>query len=376
MIRRANLFLVLAAVVVIAVFAPLPVGAEGEVIGGTLVYRADGERIPVEGVTISVSQDGAEVGAAVSGADGSWEVPIPGAGTYQVRLDEGTLPDGVTLTDPTKVELPQVDVLAGQQKTVLFPLGEGQTGGVSTYERIGALLVAGLKLGAIIALGAVGLSLVFGVTGLVNFAHAELVTLGAVIAFFFHASTGGPGLPLVFAAIPAVILVAWFGGLQDSYLWRPLRTRGTSNISLMVVSIGLSFALRSLIQLFFGGEPTAYPDFAGQPSTEILGISMVPKHLVTIAVAIVVLFLVTQFLVRSRAGTAMRAVADDKALAESSGINVNSVIRTTWILAGGLAALGGYSSGSTNRSSTTWASRSCSCYSPLSSSAGLAPPTG
>jgi branched-chain amino acid transport system permease protein len=138
-----------------------------------------------------------------------------------------------------------------------------------------------------------------------------------------------------------MILVAWFGGLQDSYLWRPLRKRGTANLSLMVVSIGLSFALRSLIQLFFGGEPFAYPDFAGQASVPILGIPMVPKHLVTIAVAIVVLFLVTQFLQRSRAGTAMRAVADDKDLAESSGIDVNRVIHTTWILAAGLAALGG-----------------------------------
>jgi branched-chain amino acid transport system permease protein len=295
----------------------------------------------VEGVTITVSKDDTEIGTAVSDAEGRWDVPLPGAGIYQVRLDEATLPDGVTLTDPTKVELPQVDVLAGQQKTVLFPLGEGQTSGVSPYERFGALLVAGLKLGATIALAAVGLSLIFALTGLVNFAHAELVTLGAVIAFFFHASSGGPGWPLVVAAIPAVILVAWFGGLQDSYLWRPLRRRGTANLSLMVVSIGLSFALRSLIQLFFGGEPFAYPDFAGQPSVQILGIAMVPKHLVTIGVAVVVLVLVTQFLQRSRAGTAMRAVADDKDLAESSGIDVNRVIHTTWILAGGLAALGG-----------------------------------
>jgi branched-chain amino acid transport system permease protein len=340
--RRGASLLVIATVLTIAVFAPMPADAEGETIGGTLVYRVDDERNAVEGVTITVSLDGAEIGSAVSDAEGVWIVPVPGAGIYQVRLDESTLPDGVTLTDPTKVELPQVEVLPSQKKTVLFPLGEGQsTGGVSAYERVGALFVAGLKLGATIALAAVGLSLIFAVTGLVNFAHAELVTLGAVVAYFFHASTGGPGWPLVVAAIPAMILVAWFGGLQDSYLWRPLRKRGTANLSLMVVSIGLSFALRSLIQLFFGGEPFAYPDFAGQASVPILGIPMVPKHLVTIAVAIVVLFLVTQFLQRSRAGTAMRAVADDKDLAESSGIDVNRVIHTTWILAAGLAALGG-----------------------------------
>jgi neutral amino acid transport system permease protein len=162
-----------------------------------------------------------------------------------------------------------------------------------------------------------------------------------VLAYTFHVTSGGPTLPLVLAAIPAVILVGGFGWLQSKYLWRPLRVRGTSLLSLMVVSIGLSFAVRSLIQLIFGGQPAAYQDYAGQPGIPVLGISMVPKHLVTIGVSIVVLFLVTQFLERSRAGTAMRAVSDDRDLAESSGINVDGVIQLTWVLAAVLAALGG-----------------------------------
>jgi branched-chain amino acid transport system permease protein len=309
-------------------------------------------------VTITVSQDGTEIGSVVSDAEGKWEVALPGAGTYLVALDVSTLPEGVALTDPTKAELPNVAVLGGQRKVVIFPLGEGQGGaggggggggggagggggGIAAYARVGALLIAGFKLGATIALAAVGLSLIYGVTRLVNFAHAELVTLGAVLAFVFHVSGSGPGLPLVLAAIPAIILVGAFGWAQSKYLWRPLRTRGTSLISLMVVSIGLSFALRSLIQLMFGGQPFSYEDFAGQPGVLILGISMVPKHLVTIAVAILVLSLVTLFLERSRAGTAMRAVADDRDLAESSGIDVDRVIQVTWILAALLAALGG-----------------------------------
>jgi branched-chain amino acid transport system permease protein len=320
---------------------PLVAIAEGETIGGTLVFRTEGERIPVEGVTITVSQDGAEIGTAVSDAEGKWVVPLPGPGVYQVRLDETTLPEGVALTDPTKVELPSVDVLGGQQKSVVFPLGEGQTITVSVYERVGALFIAGLKLGATIALAALGLSLIFSVTGLVNFAHAELVTLGAVITYWFHAAESGPGLPIFVAAIPAVALVAAFGGVQDSYLWRPLRRRGTAALSLMVVSIGLSFALRSLIQLVFGGEPSSFRDYAGQAAVPILGIPIVPKHLVTIGVSIVVLLLVAQFLQRSRSGTALRAVADDKDLAESSGIDVNRVIHMTWIVGAGLAALGG-----------------------------------
>ena len=110
---------------------------------------------------------------------------------------------------------------------------------------------------------------------------------------------------------------------------------------MMVVSIGLSFAMRHTILIFFGGEPRAYPDFAGQSPIEVLGISMVPKQLVTIAIALVVLVGVGLFLQRSRSGTAMRAVADDADLAESSGINVERIILITWTLAGALAALGG-----------------------------------
>ncbi len=333
---------------------PLAALAQGETIGGTLAYRAGDERTPVEGVTITVSQDGTETGTAVSDAEGRWEVPLPGPGTYRVTLDVTTLPEGVTLTDPTKIELPNVSVIGGQRKSVIFPLSEGEGGagggggggggggsGVASYARFGSLIVAGVKLGATIALAAVGLSLIYGVTRLVNFAHAELVTLGAVLAYLAHATGDGPGWPLVLAAIPAVVIVAGFGGLQSRYLWRPLRKRGTALLSLMVVSIGLSFALRSLIQLTFGGEPAAYVDYAGQPAIPVLGIPMVPKHLATIGVTIVVLVLVTQFLQRSRAGTAMRAVADDRDLAESSGINVDRVIQITWILAAGLAALGG-----------------------------------
>jgi len=331
----------LSAIAVLAVLAlPLAALAAGETIGGTLSYRVDGARVPVEGVTITVSQDGSAIGTAISDAEGRWEVALPGPGNYQVVLDATTLPEGVTLTDPDLVELPSVSVLGGQRRTVIFPLGEGTTAGVTTYARLGALLVAGLKLGATIALAAVGLSLIYGVTRLVNFAHAELVTLGAVIAVYFQASDG-LGWPLVLAAVPAIILVALFGGFQGRYLWRPLRRRGTSVLSLMVVSIGLSFALRSIIQLIFGGLPVAYRDYVAQPAVLVGGIPMVPKHLATIAVSIVVLFLVAQFLRRSRIGTAMRAVADDRDLAESSGIDVERVIQVTWVLAAGLAALGG-----------------------------------
>ena len=338
MSRRARFAWFWLATITIVVMTPLASFAAGESIGGTLIQRLEDEKLPIEGVTITVSQDGNEIGAGESAAGGKWEISVPGAGIYQVRLETSTLPDGVALTDPDKEELPNVEVRDGQTKKVLFPLGEGIVSSVSTYERVGFLFVAGLKLGAIIALSAVGLSLVFGVTGLVNFAHAEMVTLGAVAAYFFHASPAGPQWPLVVAVFPAVLVGVAFGWIQERGLWRPLRARHTGLVAMMVVSIGLSFAVRNLILIFFGGEPRAYPDFAGQAPIEILGIPMVPKQLITIGVSLIVLAGVGLFLQRSRSGTAMRAVAD---LAESSGINVDRIILITWMLAGGLAALGG-----------------------------------
>ena len=325
----------------LVVAAPLAALAEGESIGGTLEKIDGDERAPVEGVTIEVELDGTPVGSDQSDAGGEWEVPVPGAGTYLVRLDVDTLPEGVALTDPEKFELPTVNVRDGQNKTARFNLGPGLASGVSTWSRVSSLFVVGLKLGAIIALSSIGLSLIFGVTGLVNFAHGDLVTLGAVIAFWFNAAGGGPGWHILLAAIPAVVLVASFGGLQEHWLWRPLRMRGTSLVSLIVVSIGLSFVIRYLILVVFSGLPRPYQQYAIQDDLEILGISTVPKNIAIIVFTAVVLIGVGLFLTRTKLGTAMRAVADNSDLAESSGIDVQRVIRVTWIAGAGLAALGG-----------------------------------
>jgi len=317
----------------------------GESVRGTLAITIEGEREPVAGAVIVVSQDGNEIGSAESDETGAWEVPLPGPGTYSVRLDTATLPEGVALTDPDKDVLPAVEVREGTNRAVVFPLGEGVSG-APLYERAGALFIAGLKLGAIIALAAVGLSLIYGVTGLVNFAQGEMVTLGAVVAYFFHVSSAGPRWPLLLAAIPAILVGAAFGWAQDRGLWRPLRKQGMGLISMMVVSIGLSFALRYIILVVFSGQRRLYSDFTGQAPIEVLGISMVPKHLVTIAVAVIVLVAVGLFLQKTKMGTALRAVADDVDLAESTGINVDRVITLTWVLAGGLAALAGLFFGS------------------------------
>jgi len=328
-------------VVAFSLLAALPVLAQESetTIGGTLTRPEGDESVPVEGVVFAVSENGTDVGTATSGPDGTWQVALPGAGEYDVRIQADTLPVGVELTAPERTELTDISVREGQSRLVIFPLGEAAGGGVSVYNRIASLLIVGLKLGAIIALSSVGLSLVFGVTGLVNFSHGELVTFGAVVAYFFHASS--LGWPLVAAAVPTIIAGAALGWGQEKTLWRPLRRRGMGLISMIVVSIGLGFAIRFLILIFFGGLPRAYPGFAGQGAVEFLGFSVVPKQVVAIVISLIILAGVGLFLQKTRAGTALRAVRDNPDLSESSGINVDRVIALTWTLGAALAAIGG-----------------------------------
>ena len=170
-------------VLLLAVLGPLlSAGAaaaqeDGTSVGGTITSPPDeaGERAPVEGVEITVSLGDEEVGSDETDDEGAWRVEVPGEGIYEVSLDTGTLPDGLGLRDPERDTLDNVRVRAGQSKNVLFPLGEGAGGGggwSERFDRLADLAANGIKVGAIVALASVGLSLIFGITGLVNFAHS------------------------------------------------------------------------------------------------------------------------------------------------------------------------------------------------------------
>ncbi|MDN5917853.1 MAG: branched-chain amino acid ABC transporter permease [Pseudonocardia sp.] len=328
---------------------------DGEALEGTL---RGPDRDPVSGVTITVAQDGQQVGTATSGADGTWRVPVPGPGSYDVTLDPGSLPDGTVLRKADGATLAGVTIRAGQQRTVLFPLvapGEatgGEGGGtgqapapapVDTGPGIGALLaqltVAGIKYGAIIAIAAIGLSLIFGTTGLINFAHGELVTIGAMAAFALNALAGWG---LLVSAVVAIAVGSLVGAGLELGLWRPLRLRGTGRIQLFIISIGLSLLLRHVILVLFGSRPQPYNSPYVIQEAMVLGpIAITPRDLVITLLALAVLVLVGVLLLRTRIGKAMRAVADDRDLAESSGIDVSRVILYVWTIGGGLAALGG-----------------------------------
>ena len=317
----------------IAMVVPGIAQAEGEAVAGTLTTSRSG---PIEGVEITVSTPhGDEVEVVERDADGRWSVDLPGPGQYVVSIDAEALPEGVTLSGE---DSRTVTVDTGRRQPVAFGLVDGSSGSGSGGVRAIQLLVDGLRFGLLIAICAVGLSLIYGTTGLTNFAHGELVTIGAIAAWFINVEGG---VPLILAALIAMVVGAAVGAVNELGLWRPLRRRGTGLIAALVVSIGLSLLLRYLVQIVYGGRSNPYGDYQTGRSVDYGLFRMTNADLFTIIICVVVLVLVALMLQRTKIGKAMRAVADNRDLAASSGIDVNRVILVVWVLGGALAALGG-----------------------------------
>jgi len=293
---------------------------------------------PLKDVRIDITGPNDFAAQLTSDAMGKWQVEVASTGIYEVTLDQASLPSGQALTDISKGTRKVNVLMLGNTLTILFPIGPGAEK-TPILDQSVQLLADGLILGIIIALAALGLNLVFGTTGLTNFAHGELLTLGGLLTYFFSTIAGLP----VLAAIPiAVALSALIGGyLQDRLLWKPLRKRGTGLIAMLVVSIGFAIFIRYVFLFIFGGFTRQLPQFAGQEGLEIGLVSITPKSIISTSVGILLLAGATFWLLRSRMGKASRAVADNPALAAASGIEVEAVIRSVWILGALLAAFAG-----------------------------------
>ncbi|WP_299955812.1 ABC transporter permease subunit [uncultured Modestobacter sp.] len=316
-----------------ATLVPGVASAVGEQLVGTLQTSRSG---PIEGVEVTVeTADGEEVDAVETDEDGRFAIDLPGAGSYTISLDAEALPEGVELGNG---DSRTVQVADGRSQPVNFGLVDGSAGSGGGNIRAIQLLVDGLRFGLVIAMCAVGLSLIFGTTGLTNFAHGELVTIGAVVAWFINVRGD---VPLIPATIIALVVGAAVGALNELALWRPLRRRGTGLVAALVVSIGLSLLLRYLIQIVYGGASNPYGDFQSQRSVDYGVFTMTNRSLASIIISVVVLVLVALMLQRTKIGKAMRAVSDNRDLAASSGIDVNRVILVVWMMGGALATLGG-----------------------------------
>lgn len=317
--------------------------AETGCIGGTLQNTAG----PVEGVTITVTNEDDDFEeSTTTAANGTWAVAIPGRARYTVELDESTLPSTAALADSAENPTEQLAVV-GASSTVDFNLVldvTPSTGGSSssatgtvTPTRLLQQFALGIRYGLILALAAVGLSLIYGTTGMSSFSHGEQVTLGALLTFVFSIQLHWP---IVLSVLVAVILSAASGWLQDVVIWKPLRRRRVGLVQLMIVSIGLSLALQYAFQFRFGGSTLqVLPSIAKSWSIGPIRLS-IPSY-IAMGCATIVLVGVALFLQRTRTGRATRAISDNPALASASGIDVDKIIRLVWILATGLAGLGG-----------------------------------
>lgn len=196
--------------------------------------------------------------------------------------------------------------------------------------------VAGLVTGSYFALGAVGLSLVYGILRLPNFAHGDFLTFGVYMAFWGMSS----GLPVLLAAVFGVLLTAVLGVISELVLWRPMRARRASIFQLILITIGLSFLIRNSIQFFWGGQPQT---LAVDVTTSItfLGLYIGRTELIATLIGFAVIVLVALMLRFTSLGKQMRALADNHDLAEITGIDTGRIILVTWILAGALAGLSG-----------------------------------
>lgn len=291
----------------------------------------------IGGVNITIKDEsGKEVGSAVTDKAGRFAITLPGAGKYTAILDTAKLPQGVSVLDADqKVDF---SINPTQVKPLNFRVNVVKPPTVSLAHQLGQAAVNGINFGLIIALASVGLSLIYGTTRLVNFAHGEIVTLGALLAFYFNNTLGWP---LLVGAPLALLLTGLFGAGLDAGLWGPLRKRGSGLISMLVISIGLSLALKNIFLYMFGGLPRSYRDFNIQKAYEVFGLDIAPRNLAASIISIVSLVGVAIGLQRTRMGKAMRAIADNRDLASSSGINVDRVIRLVWFFGSALAAMGG-----------------------------------
>lgn len=349
MLKRARTLGV--ALIAVAAFLGLastaPASAAGAALVGTLT-APDGSPVPDVAITVTLDDF---TSTGTSDATGNFRIELPKGGTYLIEIDTSTLPAGLTLANGDADASRELLILGGEKKLLIKIVdGEGGGGGGGSGvsgEQIVQLLADGILFGLMIALGALGLNLVYGTTGLTNFAHGELLTLGAFTALLFNMA----GLNIIIAAPLAVVVCAFlFGWGQNKILWKPLRRRKTGLIAAMIVSIGLAIVLRYSIALFFGSSPETYLQYAGQAGIAIGPFNTTPKALILGALAVVALVATVLWVQRSRIGKAMRAVSDNPALASATGIDVEKVISVVWIVAAGLAAFAGIYLGMTQNS--------------------------
>ncbi len=205
-------------------------------------------------------------------------------------------------------------------------------------------------MGSIIGLGAIGLTLTYGVMKFANFAHGDLMTLGMFLAFFIVVDLGleggdiGPlsfGWGMIPAALFAMAVVALVAVTLDRIVFRPLRSRGSGIITMAIASLGIGIGIRAIVQMIWGPSSERYSTGINKAVTIFGDLKVKPDQFLIVSLTLLLAVAVYLLLYRTRLGKAMRATADNPDLAEVAGIETETVRRWTWVIGGLLIAIAG-----------------------------------
>ena len=199
-------------------------------------------------------------------------------------------------------------------------------------------LINGISIGAVYAIIALGYTMVYGIAKMLNFAHGDVIMVGAYASYCV---TSYLGLPAVISILVAVVVCTLLGIIIEGLAYKPLR--GTPSLAVLITAIGVSYFLQNAAQLIFGSAPKNFKSIVNMKALNLFGggLTITGEVLVTIVVCVAIMVGLTMFTSRTRMGKAMRAVSEDRAAAQLMGINVNQTISVTFAIGSALAAVAG-----------------------------------
>ncbi len=195
-------------------------------------------------------------------------------------------------------------------------------------------LISGLGLGSIYALIALGYTMVYGIAKMLNFAHGDVIMVGAYAGIVAFTSVGLPPVLTVFASVLACTLL---GITIEHFAYKPLR--GASSLSVLITAIGMSYLLQNLALMVFGSQQKAYPQYISLGQVRLGDIEIDGITVLTLGVTACIMIGMSLFINRTKLGKAMRAVAEDRGAAELMGISVDRTIAVTFAIGSALAAV-------------------------------------
>ena len=199
-------------------------------------------------------------------------------------------------------------------------------------------LINGISIGAVYAIIALGYTMVYGIAKMLNFAHGDVIMVGAYVSYCV---TSYLGLPAVVSILVAVIVCTLLGIVIEGLAYKPLR--GTPSLAVLITAIGVSYFLQNAAQLIFGSAPKNFKSIVTMKPLNLFGggLTITGEVLITIVICVAIMVGLTLFTSKTRIGKAMRAVSEDRAAAQLMGINVNQTISLTFAIGSALAAIAG-----------------------------------